>query len=199
MKLLAKVPYDVDKSYEFYNDRLVIEEAEYFYKDIDGYGFGLTHSSTSIYLVPVGNSSSYIFRLWIGDKMYGLNKSASNVMLFKNKKQRTIDMIFSELVQCVEAFIAPEVYKKNIDLYFEQGWINLGEITLRDGVLYKKGFFGTKELSLNEYGFTSIQQGTVNIYNSNKKLFYSCSLTEYNAPLIGVFLDALTGRFEEDG
>lgn len=194
MKLLAQVPYDTEKSYDFYEDRLVVDGSEFKYEDIDGYGYLLMTKSTSINLIPVGNSTSYSFHIFEGDQEYRYDKSAGNVMLFKNKKQKTINVIFTELVTCVQTFIAPGVFAKNLNLFKEQGWLTLAGLTLSEDTLIKKTMFGQKELHLSEYGQTVIAAGRVKVYNANNKLFYDGSLSEYNAPLMGAILDTLVGK-----
>jgi hypothetical protein len=197
-KLLAQVPYAPEESFDFYDDRLVINQDTFLYGDIEGYGFLLTNKSQSINFVPISNSTSFELNIFENKQKYTYSKNASNVMLFKNNKQLTVNLIYTELVKCIDAFIAPYVYQRVLKDYEESERIVIGGFTLDGDVMIKKGAFGgQKELNFGYYTGTKIVAGQVKICGPDNKVFYQCSLSQYNAPLAGPILDTIFDRLYE--
>lgn len=199
MKLIAEVPYADGKSYKFYEDRFVDDDLELLYTSIDGYAYLLTNQSQSINFIPLANSVSYVIRLYADGVKHEFGKANSNVMLFKTNRQRTTKIIYEELVQCIEALIAPHVFRNALRRWLEDTYITIGGLTIDQEYLTCKKVFGTKSIPIEEYWHTEISQGQVNVYTTSKKIFYSCQLDEYNAPLMGPLLDMISGRTQQDG
>lgn len=194
MKIIASVPYADNASYDFYEDRMMDGEVEYLYDEIDGYGFSLTHHSTSIYYVPVSKSADFIFIFEVAGQVYHLKGRSGGVMSFKNEKVQTNDLIFSELYKCVQTLIAPVIVKKCIDTFANTGRLSIDTLTITNEGIEKKQFFKSKILPFDQYHRTEISQGRVYIYSTKGKLFYNASTEDINAPLLGYILDILLGR-----
>ena len=192
LKLLAQVPFAPEESFDFYEDRLVVNQDEYLYENIEGYGFLLTNKSQSVNFIPIANSTVYELNIFEKGQRYTYSKNAGNAMLFKNNKQRTVAVIYVELVKCIDTFIAPHVYQKVIKDYEENEHIVIGGLTLDGDAIIKKGAFGRqKELSLGYYTGTRIEAGQVKICGPGNKIFYQCALSQYNAPLAGPILNTI--------
>ena len=194
MKKLAVVPYDVDKSYDFYDDRLIVDGRTIAYDEIQGYGYLLTHKSNSVNFIPISNSTNFTIYLDLGGETFQFGRYANSAMAIKTKKQKTIDLIFSEVYKCVEILIAPLVFAKCKEVLRNNGELKIGTFTITRHELIKKSLFGSKTLPLSEYGQTTVGQGMVKVFAKNNKLFFSCALSVMNAPIIGPMLDGLTNR-----
>lgn len=194
MKKLAVVPYDIDKSYDFYDDRLIVDGRTIEYDEIQGYGYLLTHKSNSVNLIPVSNSTTFTVYLDLGNEIFQFGRYANGAMSFKTNKQKTIDLIFSEVYKCLEILIAPQVFSKCKDVLRSNGELKIGSLTITRHEIIKKSTFGTKSLPLSEYLQTTVGQGMVKVYGQNNKMFFSCALSVINAPLIGPMLNGLTNK-----
>lgn len=192
MTLLAQIPYGINKSYDFYSDRLISDDKEILYRDMAGYGYSLTNSSFSLNFLPIVNSTGYSFRIYTDHNSFNFSKTGSNLMNFKNKKQKAMNIIFGEIVKCTDAILLPQILEGSLNNYRLGNPINLGTLTCVNGMLIKKTTFGQKELNLSDYGQTVLAAGRVKIMNKRGEPFYICSLDEFNAPLIGNILDNLT-------
>lgn len=184
---LATVPYAPGKSFDFYNDVVTFLKYEIAYDDIDGYSFGLLDKSYSVSYIPVGNSRSININFLVGRRAVSFTKSASSPMLFKGDRHDTIQLIFSELVKCIETFVAPYVFEKLCLQLDEGASIKIGGLTLTNDSIIKKVPFGKKEME--EYGYTSIEQGYVKIHYPNGEVYDSISLSVMNAPMVPYILD----------
>lgn len=195
MKKVAVVPYAPGKAYEFYDDRLIVENKVIHYSEIRGYSYILAHKKTSIDLIPAGNSTNFTVYFDIGQKKpFNFGRSASGLMYFKTDKQRTLDVIFSELVRCIEALIAPDVFRKLvIPVVTENKPLTIGKLTITKAGLTKKTTFGQKNIIASDIGWAGIQQGYAIIKDGRNKAFFSCHLSTMNAPLIPDILNALYG------
>jgi len=192
-KKLAEVPYDTGKSYDFYEDKLLVDYREISYGSIVGYGYLLTHKSNSVNFIPVSNSTTFTIYFDLGGEKFQFGRYANGAMAFKTSKQKTVDLIFSEVYKCLEILIAPLVFEKCLNTLRGAGELKIGGLTISGTELSKKGLFGgVKTLPLSEYETTTIAQGAVKVYGRNKKLFFSCPLSVINAPLTGAILETLT-------
>lgn len=193
MEKIATVPYAQGQAYDFYEKGCVIDGEKIRYDDIKGFGLLLTHKSNSVNLVPISNSTSFSVEFDLGDRIFHFGRSSSNAMLFKSKKQKTIDLVYSEVVKCIEALIAPRVLEKCLHEFKTNGQLKIGDLTITTTKLIKKGMFGSKELPIEEYTDTRVNQGRVSVLNKKGKAFYTVSLSGINAPLIQPIMDILLG------
>jgi len=198
MKRVAAVPYAPGRAYEFYDDRVIIDDAIIYYSEIIGYSYHLTHKKTSVNLIPAANTTSFRVYFDIGERHpFNFGKSSSSVMYFKSDKQRTLDVIFTELVRCIEALIAPEVFKRLIlPIVTENKALTIGKLTINQFGLSKKTNFGNKSLYASEIGSSSIRQGYAIVSDYQDKNFYTCHLSTMNAPLLPDIINALYGAEE---
>lgn len=200
MKKVASVPYAVGEAYDFYDDRLIIDGTEILYHEILGYGYLLTHKSTSINLIPAANSTSFNVTLVLNDgQKFKFGRHAGSVMYFKTEKQRTVDLIFSEVIKCIEVLVAPNVYEKLINYLAQDGAsIQIGKLIItKQGLTYKRNW-GKKYLYPDEYYGADITQGQVHVWGVDRrkgsKKFFSCTLSYINAPLLPYILNTLFGQ-----
>ena len=191
-KPLAVVPYDTGKSYDFFEDKISFENGSIYYKDIRGFGYLLSRTKNSIDFIPTYNSSEYRVKFDIGEsKPLVIGKSASAPLFLKTNKQQTINLIFVELVKCIDALIAPSVFVKCMESYRKNGSISIGDLTITEHGIAAKSTFRTKTLLAGDYSGTTAHQGHAYIANSEGKIFKSISLLEINAPLLQPILDTL--------
>lgn len=194
MERIATVPYAPGQAYDFYEDRLVVNGSEILFEDIDGYSYSLTHSSQSVYLVPVANSASFSINIDVGNKKpFSFGRRASAPMLFKTEKHRTVDIIFAEVVKCLDVLVAPFVLRKLGRELDETSAIHIGNLTISTDGLQTKGFRKVKRLPSGSIGSCKMAQGFVRVSDKNGKQFFSCSMNVINAPLLPDILDALFG------
>jgi len=193
MKKVAIVPYAPGRAYEFYDDRVIIDDTIIHYSEIKGYSYLLSHKKTSIDFIPAGNSTSFTVYFDVGQKKpFHFGRSHSSVMYFKTDEQRTLDVIFTELVRCIEALIAPDVFKKLVlPIVAENMPLTIGSLTINQAGLTKKTTFGQKSIYASEIGWAGVHQGFAIVKDSRNKNFFSCSLSTMNAPLIPDILNAL--------
>lgn len=190
MPKIASVPYAPGLSYDFYDNKLVIGSDEIAYRDIEGYGFLLTHKKQSVNFIPIANSTRFTFLLDLGDDgIYKFGSNSSGISAFRTNKQRTMDTVYSETVKCMNALITPMVLEKMFNTLDEDGEVRVGKLIIRPDELVKKTTFSSKDLPLSKYSAYKFAQGKVNLYQKDKKVpFYSDFLSTINAPLLPDFL-----------
>ncbi len=192
MEPLAVIPYSKNKTIDFYEDRFNFKNNEILYESVNGYSYSITHTTGSIYFIPLANSTRLNLSIDDGTKkLKTFSKEIASGFIYKGKGQLTVETIFSELVHCLNTFIAPIVYKKLVEEIVEYGSANIGNITIQKDSLSTKGLFKEKELSYADYGETIINQGVVYVKSKNGKVFYSCALGVMNAPLLPVLIDTM--------
>lgn len=120
-------------------------------------------------------------------------------MNFKNDKQKTTQLVYEELTKCIDTLLAPTVFRNILNAYIAEGYVTIAELTIDSESLTCKAFFGkTKSLPLEDYSHTNLSQGTVSVYGRNDKLFYSCNLNDYNAPLMSSVIGVISGQLGFD-
>jgi hypothetical protein len=192
-ELLAKVPYKNGGSFDFYDDYLAFDGNEIDYDIIEGYSYHLQNTSQSVYFIPVANYTKMSVSFWVGgNRVVHFNRSASAAMLIKGDRQKTVELVFSELVKCIEALVAPIVVPKWIDRIRRGESLQVGGITISEDSITKKTAFGQKEMQ--EYGFYRIVQGSVYLYDPSGKIFTHAALSIINAPILPYLLDEFFGN-----
>jgi len=192
MGLLASVPYAVGKSYDFYDDRLEVEDSIMYYNDILGYAYLLTRVSNSVNFVPTHTTTKFTVYLDYGaSKPFSFGRSSSAPLASKSSKQKTVELVYSEVVKLLGYFIAPLVYEKCIQVLNDDGYIMIGKLEISYDGLFKKTLMSKKSLPKDEYLGSDVLQGKVRVFSNDQKVFYSCSLSEMNAPLISPILNTI--------
>lgn len=190
-ELLASIPYEKDKAIEYYDDCIVFNRSKIFYDDIAGYGYSLTSFSQSIYFIPTYNSKTVSLSFSLGNdtKPETISIKAEMAFGFHTQRQADLELIFAEIIRITDVILAQLVLDKLYARVRNGESLNIGGLIIEDNSIRRKGMF--KEKELEQYGRTYTQAGQVVVEDGDGRRFFSTTLGNINAPLLGFLLDAL--------
>lgn len=190
-ELLASIPFAKGKAIEYYTDRVIFNRSEIFYDDITGYSYSLTSFSQSIYFIPAYNSKTVTLSFSLGNdaKPKTISIKADMISGFRTQRQADLELIFAEIIRVTDAILAQSVLNKLYSRVHDGESLNIGGLIIEKDSIKRKGMF--KEKELEQYGRTSMQAGQVVVEDNEGKQFFSTTLGNINAPLLGSLLDAL--------
>ena len=192
MEPVVIIPYEKNKTIDFYEDRFCFAKYEILYESVNGYSYSITHTTGLVYFIPLANSTRIAFTIDDGSKkLKSFNKEIAAGLTYKGKGQARVETIFSELAYCLDKYIAPIVFRKLLEEIVEYGYVEIGGLKICKDHLAIKGFFKEKYLSYSEYGSSITAQGTVTVYSKDNKYFFSCLIGVMNAPILGTLIDCL--------